>query len=76
MRNLARTGNGNGNGGGLGEGLSPLVVVGNLRNVQSGPQNQGFSLYHHDPYNHASFRAQYVNRIRPDDPPWSMNFSR
>ena len=71
------SGNGTGNGGGLGEGSSPPVVVGNLRNVQSGPPNQGFSLYHHhDPYNHASFRAQYVNRIRPDDPPRSMNFSR
>ena len=74
--NNPTTGTGNGNGGGLGEGSSPPVVVGNLRNVQSGPPNQGFSLYHHDPYNHASFRAQYVNRIRPDDPPRSMNFSR
>ena len=52
----------------------------NLRNIPSGiPGIGSFSLYHHDPYNHASFRAQYVNRIRPDEPPQasrSMNFSR
>ena len=67
-----------GNSAGGGEGSNPSP--GNVRNIQSGISRIGsFSLYQHDPYNHASFRAQYVNRIRPDDPPQaprSMNFSR
>ena len=67
-----------GNNGGGGEGSNPSS--GNVRNIQSGISSMGsFSLYQHDPYNHASFRAQYVNRIRPDEPPQasrSMNFSR
>ena len=63
--------------GGEGSNTPPGSAAGNMRNVPpgGGPANMGFSLYH-DPYNHASFRAQYVNRIRPDEPPRSMNFSR
>ena len=70
--------NGGGGIGGSSAGSESNPGPQNLRNIPSGiPGIGSFSLYQHDPYNHASFRAQYVNRIRPDEPPrHSMNFSR
>lgn len=44
------------------------------RSIPSVPVPPGLGPYWQDPYNHSSFRAQYVNRIRPDDPPPRMSF--